>query len=211
MLFMKQQKNLHDYRVEVKVKNNHILKRIEQAGYKTVGEFCRLNNRPNWPSRIGDYVNLKETPINSEGDFYPHVYEMANLLNCSPEDLFTETQLQTALETNKRTLEVNEAEMKFMLTHQSEPLLLEDVLHKERLSQKIDQAVNTLTPREAKVIRLRFGLNGVEPKTLEEAGWVLDVTRERIREIEAKALRKLRHPSRSHEIKNWTIEHEESQ
>lgn len=199
-----------DYRVEVKVKNNNILKRIEAAGYKTVGEFCRLNDRPSWQSRIGDYVNLKQTPLNAAGDFFPHIYEMANMLNCSPEDLFTETQLQTALETNKRSIEVNEAEMKFMLTNAKQPLLLEDQVHFDRLPDKVAAILDTLTPREAKVVRLRFGLDGTEPLTYDQLASNFDVTRERVRQIEQKALRKMRHPRRSEELREWTREHEES-
>ena len=61
----------------------------------------------------------------------------------------------------------------------------------------------TLTPREAKVLRLRFGLEDGRPRTLEEVGKEFDVTRERIRQIEAKALRKLRHPSRSRKLKDY--------
>ena len=57
--------------------------------------------------------------------------------------------------------------------------------------------LSTLTAREEKVLRLRFGLEDGRPRTLEEVGKEFDVTRERIRQIEAKALRKLRHPSRS--------------
>ena len=199
-----------DYRVEVKVKNNNILKRIEAAGYKTVGEFCRLNDRPSWQSRIGDYVNLKQTPLNAAGDFFPHIYEMANMLNCSPEDLFTETQLQTALETNKRSIEVNEAEMKFMLTNAKQPLLLEDQVHFDRLPDKVAAILDTLTPREAKVVRLRVGLDGTEPLTYDQLASNFDVTRERVRQIEQKALRKMRHPRRSEELREWTREHEES-
>lgn len=199
-----------DYRVEVKVKNNNILKRIEAAGYKTVGEFCRLNDRPSWQSRIGDYVNLKQTPLNAAGDFFPHIYEMANMLNCSPEDLFTETQLQTALETNKRSIEVNEAEMKFMLTNAKQPLLLEDQVHFDRLPDKVVAILDMLTPREAKVVRLRFGLDGTEPLTYDQLASNFDVTRERVRQIEQKALRKMRHPRRSEELREWTREHEES-
>ena len=199
-----------DYRVEVKVKNNNILKRIEAAGYKTVGEFCRLNDRPSWQSRIGDYVNLKQTPLNAAGDFFPHIYEMANMLNCSPEDLFTETQLQTALETNKRSIEVNEAVMKFMLTNAKQPLLLEDQVHFDRLPDKVAAILDTLTPREAKVVRLRFGLDGTEPLTYDQLASNFDVTRERVRQIEQKALRKMRHPRRSEELREWTREHEES-
>ena len=63
--------------------------------------------------------------------------------------------------------------------------------------------MNTLTPREKKVLQLRFGLNDGRSRTLEEVGNVFGVTRERIRQIEAKALRKLRHPSRSKKLKDY--------
>ncbi len=69
------------------------------------------------------------------------------------------------------------------------------------LKEQLDDVLSTLTPREAKVIRLRFGLDDGRPRTLEEVGDVFKVTRERIRQIEAKALRKLRHPSRSKKLK----------
>lgn len=65
------------------------------------------------------------------------------------------------------------------------------------LREQLEEVMKTLTPREAKVLRLRFGLDDGKARTLEEVGKEFDVTRERIRQIEAKALRKLRHPSRS--------------
>ena len=63
--------------------------------------------------------------------------------------------------------------------------------------------LGTLTEREEKVLRLRFGLDDGTPRTLEEVGTMFGVTRERIRQIEAKALRKLRHPSRSRRLKDF--------
>ena len=63
--------------------------------------------------------------------------------------------------------------------------------------------LSTLTPREEKVLRLRFGLDDGRARTLEEVGKEFNVTRERIRQIEAKALRKLRHPSRSKKLKDY--------
>ena len=63
--------------------------------------------------------------------------------------------------------------------------------------------LETLTPREASVLRLRFGLEDGRPRTLEEVGKEFNVTRERIRQIEAKALRKLRHPTRSKKLKDF--------
>ena len=71
------------------------------------------------------------------------------------------------------------------------------------LKEQLAEVMSTLTPREAKVLRLRFGLDDGKARTLEEVGKEFDVTRERIRQIEAKALRKLRHPSRSKKLKDY--------
>ena len=71
------------------------------------------------------------------------------------------------------------------------------------LREQLSEVLATLSPREAKVLRLRFGLEGERPHTLEEVGDIFEVTRERIRQIEAKALRKLRHPSRSRMLKDY--------
>lgn len=71
------------------------------------------------------------------------------------------------------------------------------------LRQQLNEVMATLTPRECKVLRLRFGLEDGRPHTLEEVGKEFDVTRERVRQIESKALRKLRHPSRSKILKDF--------
>ena len=71
------------------------------------------------------------------------------------------------------------------------------------LKEQLNEVLSTLTDREAKVLRLRFGLEDGRSRTLEEGGKEVDVTRERIRQIEAKALRKLRHPSRSKKVKDF--------
>ena len=71
------------------------------------------------------------------------------------------------------------------------------------LKEQLSEVLDTLTPREEKVLRLRFGLGDGRSRTLEEVGKEFDVTRERIRQIEAKALRKLRHPSRSKKLKDF--------
>ncbi len=71
------------------------------------------------------------------------------------------------------------------------------------LKEQLSEVINTLTAREEKVLRLRFGLDDGRARTLEEVGKEFNVTRERIRQIEAKALRKLRHPSRSKKLKDY--------
>lgn len=79
----------------------------------------------------------------------------------------------------------------------------EDAASYELLKGQIGGVLDTLSPRERKVLELRFGLEDHQPRTLEEVGKVFGVTRERIRQIEAKALRKLRHPSRSRRLKDY--------
>ena len=71
------------------------------------------------------------------------------------------------------------------------------------LKKQLTEVLDTLTPREEKVVRLRFGLDDGKTRTLEDVGKEFNVTRERIRQIEAKALRKLRHPSRSKRLKDY--------
>jgi len=71
------------------------------------------------------------------------------------------------------------------------------------LKEQMESVLGTLTERERKVVRLRFGIGDGYPRTLEEVGSVFNVTRERVRQIEAKALRKLRHPTRSRKLKSF--------
>ena len=78
-----------------------------------------------------------------------------------------------------------------------------DVASHTMLKEQLAEVLSTLTPREERVLRLRFGLEDGRSRTLEEVGKEFNVTRERIRQIEAKALRKLRHPSRSKKLKDF--------
>ncbi|MBQ8404851.1 MAG: sigma-70 family RNA polymerase sigma factor, partial [Clostridia bacterium] len=71
------------------------------------------------------------------------------------------------------------------------------------LREQLNEVLHTLTPREEQVLKLRFGLEDGRTRTLEEVGQQFNITRERIRQIEAKALRKLRHPSRSKKLKDY--------
>ncbi len=78
-----------------------------------------------------------------------------------------------------------------------------DAASRELLKESLEEVFATLSDREAKVLKLRFGLNGNKPMTLEEVGKEFGVTRERIRQIEAKALRKLKHPSRRKKLQDY--------
>ena len=78
-----------------------------------------------------------------------------------------------------------------------------DAASRQLLKEQIDSVLSSLSPREQRVLQLRFGLEDGRSRTLEEVGKEFNVTRERIRQIEAKALRKLRHPSRSRRLKDY--------
>ena len=79
----------------------------------------------------------------------------------------------------------------------------EDYASKMLLKERINEVLSELTPREEKVIRLRYGLDDGRSHTLEEVGKEFNVTRERIRQIEAKAIKKMRHPSRAKLLKDF--------
>ena len=82
-------------------------------------------------------------------------------------------------------------------------LLPREIALQDSMKDVVKEVLDSLTPREAKVLRMRFGVEMSTDHTLEEVGKQFDVTRERIRQIEAKALRKLRHPSRSDKLKSF--------
>jgi RNA polymerase primary sigma factor len=82
-------------------------------------------------------------------------------------------------------------------------LIPSDAATEQLLKEQIDDVLSSLTPREQRVLQLRFGLEDGRSRTLEEVGQEFGVTRERIRQIEVKALKKLRHPSRSRKLKEY--------
>ena len=86
----------------------------------------------------------------------------------------------------------------------------QDIAMQNMLKEQLMSVLETLTPREQKVIRLRYGLDDAHPRTLEEVGREFSVTRERIRQIEAKALRKLRHPSKLKRLRDDLAEDDEN-
>lgn len=188
---------MEEYRVDIKVRNNLILRKIESLGYKSPYEFCHQRGI-SYVSLLR-FTNMKNPIFDSQGRIKPFIKKLCDTLNCLPEELFTATQMEASLETNKRTLEVKEAEMRFLLDQQDQTKLLDQIVEDEELSYTVKKALSTLSPREEKVIRLRFE----DDLTLEETAKQLDVTRERIRQIEAKALRKLKHPDRYKELKEF--------
>lgn len=194
---------MSDYRVDIKVRNNVILKKLKENGYETLGEFCRLNGVMKYVSTLGKVIAMQRSPFTSKGEFIPAILFLAEKLNCNELDLFTDQQLNTILESNKRTLEVKEAELKFLLENTNEMMLLEDQYSEDEKKKEIENALNTISPREKLVIEMRMGLGGYKEHTLREIGEIIGTQQERVRQIEAKALRKLRHPSRHGNLKEF--------
>jgi RNA polymerase primary sigma factor len=156
-----------------------------------------------------------------------HMIETINKLNRISRQILQRTGREASPEELAEKMELNEEKIRKVLKIAKEPISMEtpvgddddshlgDFIEDSNIESPIDRAtaeglreatleiLETLTPREAKVLRMRFGIEMNTDHTLEEVGKQFDVTRERIRQIEAKALRKLRHPSRSEKLRSF--------
>ncbi|AFK06927.1 RNA polymerase sigma factor rpoD [Mesotoga sp. HF07.pep.5.2.highcov] len=132
---------------------------------------------------------------------YPTIEELGNLTGKTPEKI--EEILAASKETVSLESPISGDEESTMgdFIHDDSMEQPEEAAMKMLLREQIDQILDTLSPREAMVLKMRYGLLDGKTKTLEEVGQFFNVTRERIRQIEVKALRKLRHPSRSKQLK----------
>jgi RNA polymerase primary sigma factor len=161
-----------------------------------------------------------------------HMIETINKLNRISRQILQETGLEPSPEELSVRMEMPEDKIRKVLKIAKEPISLEtpigedddshlgdfiediytmsplDAATNEGLRESIREILSSLTPREARVLRMRFGIDMPTDHTLEEVGKQFDVTRERIRQIEAKALRKLRHPSRSEPLRSFLDQEE---
>ena len=159
-----------------------------------------------------------------------HMIETINKLNRISRQMLQEVGREPTAEELAERMEMSEDKVRKVLKIAKEPISMEtpigddedshlgDFIEDSTASSPIDTATGSglkettgnvlagLTPREAKVLRMRFGIDMNTDHTLEEVGKQFDVTRERIRQIEAKALRKLRHPSRSDQLRSFLLE-----
>ena len=130
-----------------------------------------------------------------------------------PEEIAQDTGLQvekvkSSLKVAKRTISLEnhigdgDTELGSLIEDKNSPSPLEAVINHD-LQDKIHKMLNTLSPKEERILRMRFGLGEETPHTLEEVGQMFGVSRERIRQIEAQALRKLKHPTRSDHLRNF--------
>ena len=185
---------MNDYRVKITIRNERLLAAMEGMGYKSVAEFSR--NQGLNSVKVREIFSGKIPPLDREGNPKELTKEILEILNLTIEKAFTEKQLKGF---KKHTFEVKIEEEK-LLQIISPAKNQEIKVIEQEVKSKLSEILSTLTPREEKILRMRFGIGMNTDHTLEEVGRKFFVTRDRIRQIEARALRKLKHPSRSKQL-----------
>ena len=152
-----------------------------------------------------NFIKRKKQELSNELQREPSLDELAEVCDMEPDkilEILKRDKNVVSLDTP-----IKEDEDSSLVEFIPSDANLDDVVihevEQKNLREKIDELLTGLNDQEQKVLRMRFGLDDDDPKTLEEIGKVFGVTRERIRQIEAKALRKLRHPSRLKQLKNF--------
>lgn len=176
---------------------------IRQSILQALAEQARIVKLP--LNKIGSInkVNKAFTELEQLFEREPSIDELSDVLEIAPDDI------KEALKSSSRHISMDAPLTQdedgnmydVLLSHDSPPPdrgLLNDSLRRE-----IERALATLTPREANIIRLYFGLNGKHPHTLEEIGEVFDLTRERVRQIKEKAIKRLKQTTRSKILKSY--------
>ncbi|MBU1012954.1 MAG: sigma-70 family RNA polymerase sigma factor [Bacteroidetes bacterium] len=176
---------------------------IRQSILQALAEQSRIVRLP--LNKIGaiNKINKAYAKLEQKFEREPNHDEIADLLECS------ETEVKESIKNSGRHISMDaplvqdeDNNMYDVLRNDEGPTPETELLY-DSLRKEIDRAVSTLTPREADVVKLYFGLNGGHPMTLEEIGEKFDLTRERVRQIKEKAIRRLKHTSRSKILKTY--------
>ncbi|MGP1447509.1 MAG: sigma-70 family RNA polymerase sigma factor [Candidatus Limimorpha sp.] len=176
---------------------------IRQSILQALAEQSRIVRLP--LNKIGSInkINKAYAKLEQEYEREPNAEEIAELLE------ITESEVKESMKNAGRHISMDaplvqdEDNTMYDVLKSEEAPTPESQLLYESLRKEIDRAISSLTPREADVIRLFFGLNGSHPLTLEEIGEKFDLTRERVRQIKEKAIRRLKHTSRSKILKSY--------
>ena len=152
-----------------------------------------------------NFIKRKKQELSNELQREPSLDELAEVCDMEPDKIIEILKRDKNVVSLDTTIKEDE-DSSLVEFIPSDANLDDVVIHEveqKNLREKIDELLTGLNEQEQKVLRMRFGLDDDDPKTLEEIGKVFGVTRERIRQIEAKAIRKLRHPSRLKQLKNF--------
>jgi DNA-directed RNA polymerase sigma subunit (sigma70/sigma32) len=188
-----------EYRFDVKIRNNIILKMIESSGSSSVPEFCRKHDIGY--GILNDIINMKKSPmqLNRRGGhlvWRKTVIQVSEALRVIPDDLFTEKQKYVELKANKIAIEASEAEAQFLLNGSLHDVhAIESSKIQEEAVEILYENLKILPPRMKDIIEMRFGLNGKKEHTLDDIAKILLISGCRIGQIEAKALRLLKYHS----------------
>lgn len=200
---------MNEYRVRVTVRNNLILKAIEEAGYTNLAKFAKDNGIS--LHNLYHLINLRLPPMMVNGEFSDLAKLLMETLGACPSDLWSNEQLSLKLDKNKseQAMSLNNmiavmgnpnAEIRGFL-----PQSMDESLDKAELSKIMADCLDSIHPRQAKVLRLRYGI-GCDEHTLEQVAAIFECSKERIRQIEAKAMRMIRLPSKSERVKDYLEE-----
>lgn len=178
-----------DYVLQVRIKNGPLLRAIRSRGYRTVTAFsaaCGVH-----VTTLSEYLGLRRAPIRKTGEWNESALRMARSLRLPPDSLFPEQHLEQALVRNSGELEVSGDELRAMLAppEQQDP---EQAMIADDVRRAMGKLLLTLSPREERVVRLRFGIDGGGDKTLQDVADEYGLSRNRVRQIEFHALLKLK-------------------
>lgn len=180
---------MSDYRVKITIRNDRILNLIEAQGFTSVRKFCEAHNIEY--QRTTELISGKLKPVKDNGELSYICSQVLMALRVELEDCFTSRQLQGF---NKRSFEikVQEKDLKRVVnpTRNQEQKLIEQQA-KNRIRYAIEMG---LKPREAAMLKMKFGFDDGHEHTLEQIAQTFNVSRERVRQIIAKAKRKMKHP-----------------
>ena len=193
------------YRLLVKIKNNRLWSAIVAVypGVKSQSDAARFLNMS--VQEIGKLLNMHVWPYSeARSRWFKVADRIAALLKETPEYLFDPKLYGRRPDVNEIAVEFGDE--KWIEDHSrllELPPSPEDDVIKHEMAEILGKMVNSLTPREQLVVNMRYGLHGYEESDLVEIGQALSVTKERVRQLEAKALRKMRHPNRDKRLREF--------
>ena len=178
---------------------------IRQSILQALAEQARIVRLP--LNKIGSInkINKSFSELEQRLERPPSAHELAEALDCTVNEVrnaFASSGRHVSMDAPLREGDESSSSMYDVLENDALPSPEKALMH-ESLSKEIGRSLSTLTVREGDVVRLYFGLNGKSPLTLEEIGQHFDLTRERVRQIKEKAIRRLKHTSRSKMLKAY--------
>ena len=187
-----------DYRVKISVRNNKLLKAMSNAGVSSAAELSRLSGVGQ--TQIGEMIRLTAPAYGKDGSVRPPVADVCEFLGVLPEDIYPESELFHPLVKSSSYFEASLRELKSLSCESTPDTISQDESHGFIGRMVIDR----LKGKEPEVISMRFGFDGSDGLPLSDIAKKLNVSIERVRQIEARALRRLRNTKPVKEYAEFT-------